>query len=95
MIITINSTVGIEGIIYDKKIVTLGNAFYSGYGFAKQARNEQELLEIIKTRNDWIVSPEDNAKFLSYLQNIYLIPGSWKNPNIIHLDSIVKKLIQY
>jgi capsular polysaccharide export protein len=95
MIVTINSTVGIEGIIYDKKIVTLGNAFYSGYGFAKQAKSEQELLEIIQTRNDWIINPEDNAKFLSYLQNIYLIPGSWKNPNIIHLDAIIKKLIQY
>src|SRR5262249_52984485 len=42
MIITLNSTVGIESLIYNKKVITLGQAFYSGFGLAKNANSAEE-----------------------------------------------------
>lgn len=94
MIITINSTVGIEAMIFEKKVITLGNAFYSGYGFAKHANNEEELLNAIKTRNDWKLDTEGTLKFLSYLQSQYLIEGSWRAPNQEHLKGVLEKFLQ-
>ena len=91
-IITINSTVGIEGMIYGKKIITIGNAFYSGYGFAKKAANFQELLEIIQDLQNWHINQEDILKFLTYLQHIYLIEGSWKSPGANHLEEVCRRL---
>lgn len=91
-IITINSTVGIEGMIYGKKIITIGNAFYSGYGFAKKAENFQELLEIVQNLQNWNVNQEDILKFLTYLQHIYLVQGNWKTPNEAHLEDVCRRL---
>jgi capsular polysaccharide export protein len=93
MVVTINSSVGIESIIYGKKVITLGNSFYSGYGFAQDVRSEKELIEAINKMEDWVIDYEGSLKFLSYLENIYLIPGSWRNPDVEHLDAILERLI--
>lgn len=93
MVITVNSTVGIEGMMYNKKVVTLGNAFYSGYGFAKHALNLDELLDIINAKDSWTVSEESNERYFSYLKNYYLIPGNWQNPDYNHLSSVASRLL--
>jgi len=73
-VITINSTVGIEALLFHKKVIVLGDAFYGIEGITFLARNENELalkIEHIEKLhfNDKLV---DN--FLKYLYNDYLIP---------------------
>lgn len=93
MILTINSTVGIEGLLLEKKVVTLGNAFYSGFGFAKTATSAAELAAIINERNDWEIDKAGIKRFLSYLKTIYLIPGGWRSPSEEHMEKVAQKLL--
>jgi capsular polysaccharide export protein len=92
-VLTINSTIGIEAIMLNKKVITLGDAFYSGYGLAKNATNFEEILTIVKNLEEWQVSPEENLKFLSYLQNFYLIPQSWQIADARHFEAVYQRLI--
>ncbi len=91
-VITINSSVGMEAIMLGKKVITLGNAFFSGYGFARDSRSVMMLIKEIKNLDDWQVDVEMVEKFVSYLQNYYLIPGSWKAPDAKHLEAIYQRL---
>jgi capsular polysaccharide export protein len=91
-ILTINSTVGIEAIMFGKNVITLGNAFYAGYGLALSASNPAEALEALYIAQMRQPNQELAQKFLSYLQNYYLISGSWKNPPAEHLKEICRRL---
>lgn len=93
MIITINSTAGIEGLILEKKVITLGQAFYSGFGFAKPADKIEELITLINTRDSWILDIPGIKRFLSYLETIYLIPGSWRSPTKEHMEKVIQKFL--
>jgi len=73
-VITINSTVGIEALLFHKKVIVLGDAFYGIEDITFLARDENELAlkidHIEKLHfNDKLV---DN--FLKYLYNDYLVP---------------------
>jgi capsular polysaccharide export protein len=92
-VITVNSSVGVEAIMLGKKVITLGNAFYSGYGFAKNARSIQEVVQILNDLESWKIDEVQTDKFLSYLQNFYLIPKNFKNPDTAHLEAVYQKLL--
>ena len=47
-VITINSSVGVESLLFNKKVITLGNAFYNIEGIVKNAKDKEELIEILK-----------------------------------------------
>jgi capsular polysaccharide export protein len=92
-VITVNSSVGMEAIMLNKKVITLGNAFYSGYGFAKNLRSVEEIEETLNKLDDWKVDQIQTEKFLSYLQNFYLIPKNYKNLDASHLEAVYQKLL--
>jgi len=92
-VLTVNSSVGIESLMFHKKVITLGNAFYSGYGFAKKANNINEVIDIIKNLDSWSVDCEMTDKFLSYIQHFYVISESWRNPSERHLEEVCKRLL--
>ena len=48
LIITVNSTVGWEGLIYQKPVITLGTAFYDISGLTYNVRDFYQLAETIK-----------------------------------------------
>lgn len=93
LIITINSTVGLEGIVKNKPVVVLGNAFYSIDGLCCHAENEQELLNKVQKRlhPDSIV----RSSFLYYLSNEYYVRGNWRSPTKEHLEAIGNRLYGY
>ena len=94
-IVTINSSVGIEGLLYNKKIITLGEAFYNIEGLVKHANNKKELEEILYNKDNWKIDTKLIEKFLLYLQEEYLIKDSWKNPTDQHFKQIIRKLKEY
>ena len=85
-VITVNSTVGVESLLFHKKVIVLGNAFYTIDGISKSVRKLDELIEVVQNIED-IDLPEvliDN--FLRYLNYDYLISND---------DDICKKFAEY
>ncbi|MCH9814168.1 MAG: hypothetical protein K0U47_09540 [Epsilonproteobacteria bacterium] len=90
-VMTINSTVAIEALLFDKRVIVLGEAFFAIDGIVKKAENFTTLTEIIAQLEDWEVDTETITKFLKHLQFEYLIPATWKAPNQQHYDQIAQK----
>jgi len=72
-VITINSSVGIESLLFDKKVITLGEAFYNIDGIVKHSNNEEELIEILKNLEKWEINKKLTQNFLKYLYYDYLV----------------------
>ena len=47
-VVTINSTVGVEALTYNKPVITLGNAFYEGRGLTHQALTDETFKQGIE-----------------------------------------------
>ena len=78
---TINSTVGIESLLLQKKVIVLGKAFYAIESICKKAENKKEMCAILQTLEQWQYHPQIVEKFLSYLYYEYLIPGNFSGEN--------------
>ena len=91
VVITINSSVGIEALLKHKKVITLGNAAYSIDGIVMRASSTDELalgLDALEAAVD-----EDLINhFLYYIRYIYSVQGSWRNPSETHLQSVKKRV---
>ena len=92
IICTINSTVGIEGLIKQKKVVTLGQAFYNIEGLVHHAKNTHQLNEIFRTIDTLSINHNLVEKFLDYMINDYQISGSWETPNEDHFKKLTLKI---
>lgn len=88
-VITINSTVGIESLLLNKKVICLGEAFYNIEGITLKAESESELKHIISNIDNIDLDREATLNFLRYLKGEYLVKGSWRSPSLEHLDSMV------
>ncbi len=91
-VVTINSTVGIEGLLFHKRVVVLGEAFFAIDGIVKTARSKEKLMEIIGNLDAWEPDRELIETFLKYLQCVCLVPGSWRNPTPRHYRAIETRL---
>lgn len=78
LIVTVNSTAGLEGLIRRKPVVVLGQAIYGEKGFTADLKNPEALVE---TLNAAIQASQDHAfpeaefhRFLLYLLKSCLFP---------------------
>ncbi len=90
--VTINSTVAIEAMLFYKRVVVLGEAFFAIDGLVKVAKDKKQLIEILKNIDKFNIDKELIDKFLSYLHDEYLIPDSWRNPTEKHFRAIERKI---
>ncbi|QFR48647.1 hypothetical protein FJR48_02470 [Sulfurimonas lithotrophica] len=72
-VITVNSTVGMESLLFNKRVIVLGNAFYTIKGITYPATSEKELLEIVGQLEKLEFDEELVRKFLTYINYDYLI----------------------
>jgi len=78
MVITINSTVGLEALMNFKKVITLGDAFYNIEGIVNHVENPKNLAkEIINVKNKTL-DKELVKKFIYFLRYEYQMEGNWK-----------------
>ncbi len=97
-VVTINSTVGIESLLFHKKVIVLGNAFYDIEGITYGVKSEEQLhikLEEIESLSLDIVLVDN---FLHYLYTEYLIA---KNDDMylqfckkLYVDRSVHEVVQ-
>ena len=71
LVVTINSTVGIESLLYYKPVITLGNAFYNIEGLTFPCQNIKELDLLIEKSINKKINKNLIDKFLFYLKFMY------------------------
>jgi len=72
-VITINSTVGIESLLFHKKVIVLGQACYAIEGISLFAPDSLTLEKILKNIENHSINEKLIDNFLKYLYNTYLI----------------------
>lgn len=92
-VITVNSTVGIEALLMERPVLTLGQACYGIPGVATPARSASELREWMRAIAQGNL-PGDNLRkpFLNYLANEYVIPETHKEPGTQHFAAVRERL---
>ena len=91
VIVTINSSVGFEGILKNKAVIVLGKAFYDIKGLCLTATNQEELTQALNDSTSFSIDQDLKRHFISYLYNDFLIQGDWKTPNEEHFKSFKKR----
>lgn len=93
VVLTINSTVGIESLLFDKKLLVLGNAFYSFPGISQQITNTKQLIEVLNDLDNVTFDQDIRRGFLNFLHRYYLLPDHWQQPEKKHFDALVERLM--
>ena len=88
-VVTVNSSVGVESLLFDKKVITLGKAFYNIEGIVKHAGSKKELKEILENLENWKVDKKLIENFLKYLYWDYLIEGDFKEFDVEKVEEIL------
>ena len=92
LIITINSTVGLEAIERYKRVICMGRAFFAIDGIAKKS-NGKNLFKDIKN----VLEEEQNMElienFINYLKYEYSIEGNQYFYNKTQIREICKKIV--
>lgn len=95
-IITINSMVGMEALILHKKVITLGDSWFSFDGITKQAKNKEELLKEVLCVDNWKIDLQVIESYLSYVYYEYSLPESYHSTSNRHwlaVEDKIKKII--
>ncbi len=79
-VITINSTVGLEALLLEKRVVTLGLAPYAVPGIVLTATNSAELQTAVVTLQNWQPDEALRDRVLRYVYNVFLLHGELKHP---------------
>ena len=79
LVITINSTVGIESLLLGRPVLTLGNAFYNISGLVSHADSEKALNGLIASPDSWVYDETLVKHFVSWLSEVYLVPGRFRS----------------
>ena len=89
---TINSTVGIESLLVEKKLIVLGNAFYNYPEAALDAGSFEALIEALRNINDWQPNHIFVQKLFNFLVNKYQLAGRWQDADLAHIENCATKL---
>lgn len=91
-VVTINSTVGIESLLLQTPVVTLGDACYNIKDLVLHANSSDELDEIFQLLPTWQPDETIRQGFVSYLKHIYCIPERWSVAQQMHFNALDKRL---
>lgn len=80
-LLTINSTVGLEGLTLNRKVVTLGDAPYNVEGLVLTARSIPEVIERLVKIDEFTPDEHLRDAFIGYVFNEFLLPGDLMKPD--------------
>lgn len=95
--VTLNSSVGLETLIFGKPVILLGNACYKIDGLTHSVSRIDELRQVMTTiqskRYDDMRPDKDLlGAYLGYLKNEYCIPTIWRKPDAQHFAEMKARL---
>ncbi|PLS01490.1 capsular polysaccharide export protein, LipB/KpsS family [Neobacillus cucumis] len=93
-VITINSTVGIEALTKNQRVLTLGEALYNIEGVVHAVKNPNKLHEDLKMALSTPINTERIKKFIYYLRFSYQVEGTISIPNEQTAKNVAQRLNQ-
>jgi len=93
LVITVNSTVGIEGLIFGKPVVVLGRSFYGLDGLVHPVRARAELPEVLRTASNNPLDARLVEQYLLFLYFIALTRGHWRDYSPESLRRVATRII--
>jgi capsular polysaccharide export protein len=93
-VITLNSTVGLESVLLNKPVLTLGQAFFNITGLVAHADSAAELLERARAFPQWSLDPLVRENFLRYMAGEYCVKGSWLNAEREQLQRVAQRMLK-
>lgn len=94
LVVTINSTVGLESILLNKPLITLGQAFFNVEGVVMNAGAVPEVIKLIEVFPEWPIDAGLRKAFLHYLAHEYCVPGRWQDAENEHLVEVSSRLLR-
>lgn len=91
-VITVNSTVGLESVLLEKKVITLGLAPYDIEGLVLKADSGPDLLATFRKLETWSPDAELRERVIRYIQNVFLLQGELKAPDPLLPTMIAARL---
>jgi capsular polysaccharide export protein len=91
-IVTINSSVGIESLLFDRPVIVTGRAFYNIPGLVMKADSETELLDALRHVKTFRSDQLLRRNFLHYLETDYLVPGKKFSRDEVHLRAMAARI---
>ena len=72
-VFTVNSSVGLEAMFYEKPVVAMGLSFWAFGNLAETCRNASELRRILKNPDNLHFSKSERVAYLSFLLRDYYV----------------------
>ncbi|EXJ17058.1 capsular polysaccharide export protein, LipB/KpsS family [Imhoffiella purpurea] len=91
-VVTVNSTVGIEGLLFDKPVVTLGDNFYVREGLVHPVTERQQLAARL---SEALTRPPDRELIAQYLRYLYFhafVRAHWRDHSPASLDNLARRI---
>lgn len=96
LVVTVNSSVGLESLFRGKPVMSLGKAFYNIDGIVTNVKSEENFYEKLCVSLEERVNKELIAKFLYYLRFHYLVEAkkpAAKSEDVVHVIRRIEALI--
>lgn len=93
-VVTVNSTVGIEGMLFGKPIVTLGNNFYVREGLVHPVRNPAALAGCLSAALGAAPDTELIMQYLRYLYFHAFVRAHWRDYSEASLGNLAERMIE-
>ena len=93
-VVTLNSTVGLEGLLLGKPVLTLGQAFFNIPGLVAHADSADELLMLVRRFPEWSLEPAVRDGFLRYMAAEYCIQGGWQSADTAQLQRVAQRMLR-
>jgi capsular polysaccharide export protein len=91
-VVTLNSTVGIEGLLLGKPVMTLGQAFFNIPGLTVHADDQAAVVDHARRFPEWNLDEQVRLGFLNYMSEAYCVPGRWQDAEPAHLKIVAERL---
>jgi len=99
-VLTVNSSVGLESLFFDKPVATLGQAFYAIKGIVTEVASSADLMmwtEKVLTNN---ISSTSRTAFLDYLSEVHfpkeseVLSGTYSLSDVENRDKLVRDIMK-
>lgn len=91
---TINSTVGIESLLLDKKLIVMGQAFYAYPSLSLTVDCQSALQHALAELTRWQPNHQHIQQLFHYLSKHYQLPGKWQDAEQNHIEECARRLLE-
>lgn len=92
VVLTVNSSVGLEAIFFDKPVIAAGDCFWAIEGVVHHAEDESALGRLLSGGGELGYEPEARNAFMSYLTQVYYVGLERRTDRYVLPASEVEKI---